>query len=348
MNQHVPPNPWQVLYGVQGHLAQQVVQDVTANLIARPPGPRNQVADDAVFAPLATASAIAVARQDYQFAIRLFAACYPLALAYELQHNCEIHKGAMTFNVGIAHLRAHDFPAAMHYFELAQHETQLTTGNFNWGVYQMGLFQQSYWNVLDLHNQHAPLALYQAFWGVPFGGAAAQADWGTLSDHTKLLYIILNAERVGLRRLTPQPGWPVSESFGLSSWNLIADLARLLETELGQKGMNQQGLRAKVLHGVNNSPVNNFKAEVTALHGQLGVDTTAEFILHFPAYRARISDHALPTHQRIAAAALFAGVIRNQVQHSVNKSLAIFNDRAAAAFTADALLCLCRHTSWAV
>jgi hypothetical protein len=343
-----PPSPWTQLYGAQNHIHAMVVQDVTANLVARAPGPRALVPDDAVFAPLATASAIAIARQDYQFAIRLFHETFPLAVAYEQAHNCEIHKGAMTFNVALAYLRANDFPAAMHYFELAQRETQLTTNNPGWGIYQMGLFQQNYWAIIDLYHQQQPLAFYQDFWATPFNAAAAQSDWAALLDDTKLLYIVLNAERISYRRLTAQPGWPISQSFGLSNWNLIADLSRLLETELSNKGMNQQGLRAKVLHGVNHSPVADFHAEVTALHAAHSVNTTADFIHHFPAYWARITNVALTREQRIAAAAVFAGVIRNQVQHSVDTSLPLFNDRAASTFTSDVLLTLCRHNAWAV
>jgi hypothetical protein len=71
---------------------------------------------------------MAISQKNYQFAIDLFHECFALVRGYEQQANSEIHKGAMTFNVAVAYLRANDFSAAMHYFELAQRETRATTG----------------------------------------------------------------------------------------------------------------------------------------------------------------------------------------------------------------------------
>src|SRR5690606_27285557 len=97
------------------------------------------------------------------------------------------------------------------------------------------------------------------------------------SEHSRLLYVVLNAERISYRRLSHQPHMPVSESFSLSYWNLIADLARLLETELGQLHMKSVGLRGKILNNVNHSPVAGFKAAVTGLHAAHPVNSPATF-----------------------------------------------------------------------
>lgn len=338
---------WRQLYGIRRLLEGLVMQEVGTRLQARPAGPRDQGGDNVIFEPLAQATVMAISQQDYQFAIDIFHECFRLALEYENNAHCELHKGAMTFNVAIAYLRANDFPAAMHYFELAQHETRQTTGETGWGIYDSGLFQQNYWQILDLYEQDSPLPFYNDFWGVPFSSAAARQDWTNLSDHSKLLYIMLHAERISYRRLGPQRHMAVSESFGLSHWNLIADLARLLETELGHRRIMGNGLRSMITDGVNNSPVAGFKAAMNAIRAAHPVNNSCEFNTHFGNIRAIISGTTEPPGRRIAAAAYLAGVTRNQVQHHVDTGMIIFTDRAAAVFTAEVLLCLCRIDTWA-
>lgn len=335
---------WTQLYGIRNVLEGLVTQDVGARLQARAAGPRAEVPDNEIFGALAGASAIAIARGDYQFAIKLFGECFALAKQREGEINSQIHKGAMTFNVAVAYLRSNDFPAAMHYFELAQRETRLIPGNVGWGIYDSELFRRNFWDLLDLYQQQAPLTLYQELWGVPFSAAEARQAWAGLSDHSKLLYIVVTAERISYRRLGPEPDWPVSDSFALSYWNLIADLARLLETELLHHGFNQNGLRSKIL--AMGGPIAGFTAAVNALHGQHPVSDPAEFDVHFPPLRTIITDANETQVRRVAAAALLAGVTRNQVQHQVNQGMIIYTDREAAVFTADTLLTLCRLSRW--
>jgi hypothetical protein len=344
------PTNWQVMYGTQNIISERVVEEVRARLEARGAGPRNQVRDNIVFQPLATASAIAIGRKDYGFAINLFQECFTLAREFEENNHCEMHKGAMTFNVAVAYLRANDFTAAMHYFELAQIETQQTTGEMGWGIYDSDLFQENFWKILDLYEQQNSLPLYNTFWGVPFGSVAAKHDWTHLTDHSKLLYIMLNAERISYRRLGEQPHMPVSESFGLSYWNLIADLTRTLETEIRNRGIGGGGLQSQVLHNIHNSPIPGFHGIVQgpgSLNTHHPVNSPATFDAHFPAIRGIITNAAETRERRLAAAAYLAGVARNQVHHQVETTMIIFHDRAAAIFTADVLLCLCRVDGWA-
>jgi hypothetical protein len=340
---------WRQLYGVQHVIEGLVEQDVINALAARPAGPRNQAADDALFAELSTATVIAVSKQDYELAKRMFQRCYPIVRNYETVNNCEVHKGAIAFNVALANLRSNDFAAAMHYFQLAQEETRQTTADDGWGVFQSPLFQKNFWDILDLYQNQHPLELYQEFWATPFGSAAAQADWNGLSDHSKLNYIMINAERTSHRRLRAEPHMPMSQSIGLAYWNLISDLARLLETELSQKGFAQVGLLSKILSGINANNVTQhvgFRTEVNRLHGQHGVTNPAAFNAAYPDLHTRISDPHLALPLRIAAAAYLAGAIRNQVQHQVEITMTIFTDRAAAEFTTNTLLTLCRTVAW--
>ncbi len=339
---------WQQIYGAKSIVSGFVIQNVAGNLAARPAGPRHQANDNAIFEELAAATMIAISRQDYQFAITLFHDCYAIALKYEQENNCQVHKGAMAFNVALAYLRANDFPSAMHYFELAQVETQLTTGNVDWGVYESDIFQSNFWQVVDLYQNESPLTLYADLWLVPFDSVQARADWTAFQPQSKLLYLISNAERIDCRRLKAIPGLPVSQSFGLTHWSLISNLCRLIETELIAKNIPGMGLRAKVLNGIVNahSPIATFHADVTNLHNSNPVNSPTDFTNEFNAIRTAITDNAAPRERRIAAAAYLAAVTRNQVQHQVADTMVIFTDRPAAAFTVDALLCLCRIGGW--
>lgn len=341
------PSNWQVMYGTQNIINGRVVQDVTDRLEARGTGPRHQVNDNNIFVPLREATSIAFGRQDYAFAIRLFHECFELVREFEANNHCEVHKGAPTFNVGVAYLRANDFAAAMHYLQFAENETQQTTGDHGWGVYDSGLFVDNYWNLLDLYEVEEPIPLYNTFWGTTFGTAAARHDWAALSEHSKLLYIVLNAERISYRRLGPQPHMPISDSFSLSFWNLIADLVRLIETELTERHIVGNGLASQITGGINHSPIPDFKAAINVISTANVVKNTAQFNARFPFLRTIIVDPAEPIARRIAAAAQLAGVVRNQVQHHVDTGMIIFTDRAAAVFTAEVLLCLCRVDAWA-
>ena len=298
---------WRQLFGVRRVLEGGVVQDIGDRLSARAPGPRDEAGDNAIFGSLTEATVRAVSQKDYQFAIDLFDECFALVRQYERQANCEIHKGAMTFNVAVTYLRANDFAAAMHYFELAQQETRLTRGDDRWGIYSFDLFQRNFWDIFDWYEQESPLKLYADFWGEPFGAAKAQVDWAGLSEHSKLLYIVVNAERISYRRLTPHPHCPRSESFSLSHWNLIADLSRIIETELGKRGMAAVGLRGKVLQIGNHSPVAGFGAEVDALHNTLRVDNVMDYNGHFPQYRTAITDASRARGKKNSCCGLIRG-----------------------------------------
>jgi len=340
---------WQQIYGAKYIVSGLVIQNVAGNLAERPAGPRNQANDNAIFVELAAATMILISREDYLFAINLFHECYAIVLKYEQDNNCQVHKGAIAFNVALAYLRANDFPSAMHYFELAQVETRLTTGEIDWGVYESDIFQSNFWRAVDLYQNQSPLTLFADLFQVPFDSVQARADWTALQPQSKLLYLISNAERIDCRRLRAIPGLPFSQSFGLTHWSLISNLCRLIETELIAKNISGMGLRAKVLYGIvdAHSPIATFNADVTKLHKNNPVDHPTDFNNEFNAIRNAINDNSAPREQRIAAAAYLAAVTRNQVQHQVAVTMVIFTDPAAATFTVDTLLCLCRIGGWA-
>ncbi len=341
-------SPWDQLYGNRELIKQSLFRAIQSGLEARPPGPRNQVPDDAIFAPLANFTQICFNCGDWQLPIELFEGCFSLALEYEAKNACEVHKGAMTFNVGIAYFQASDFPAAMHHFELAQIETAQTTGVASWEVFTDDLFKKNFWDNLDRFQGRHPLLHFKTFWDVDFGSVEAIKDFKKLSVNSKLNYIMVNAERMGfyLPRLKAIPHWNGAESVGLSYWNLIADLCRLLETELTERGITNEGLNSKVLSGLSRSPLPGFGSYVNSLHGVHPIKNWRDFNLHFPCLKSLICDATLPKERRIMTAAYLAGATRNQVQHGVEKQMLIFKDRGDAAFTADVFLALCRWDGW--
>jgi hypothetical protein len=158
---------------------------VAGNLAERLPSPRHQANDNAIFGELAAATMVAISRQDCQFAITLFHDCYAIALQYEQENTCQVHKGAMAFNVALASLRANDFPSAVHYLELAEVETQLTTGDVDLMVYESDIFQSNFWQVVDLYQNESPPTLYADLWLVAFDSVQARADWTALQPQSK-------------------------------------------------------------------------------------------------------------------------------------------------------------------
>jgi hypothetical protein len=173
-------------------------------------------------------------------------------------------------------------------------------------------------------------------------------DFKQLTVNSKLNYIMVNAERMGFHhpRLKELPNWKGAESVGLSYWNLIADLCRLLETELTERGIIGEGLNSKVLSGLSRSPLSGFGTHVNHLGRTHRINDWATFNTHFPLLKSLISGPGQPPEHRIMTAAYLAGVTRNQVQHGVDKRMLIFKDRGDAAFTADVFLALCRWDGW--
>src|SRR5947209_4972511 len=101
---------WSVFFDRRNIIIGRAVRDVTENLSRRPAGPRAKTDDD-VFGPLNTAMAIAVGNGDYRLAIDLFHGVMPHAQRFEDGSGSVLHKGAPTFNVGVAYLRDYDFRA---------------------------------------------------------------------------------------------------------------------------------------------------------------------------------------------------------------------------------------------
>jgi hypothetical protein len=158
-----PQNAWEQLYGSRTAIKALLHEEIKRRLDCRPCGDRNAGPDDELFAPLAGCTVACLSQRDWQLAIELFEQCFSFALEYEAKNGCEVHKGAMAFNVGIAYFQASDFLAAMHHFELAQIETAKTTGVASWEVFTDDLFKKNFWDNLDQFQGHNPLSHFKTF-----------------------------------------------------------------------------------------------------------------------------------------------------------------------------------------
>lgn len=329
-------------------IRQQTLTEVAAKLAARQDGPRNPALDDGVFTPLANSTVIALSLQDYMLAVLMFADCYEAALDHERVSGQALHKGAPAFNVAVVHLRMWDFDAAMHYFELSQEETRLSYGQPNMSIYEHGLFKKDYWETMELALQADLNGPYQELWASTFNRAAAKADWKGLTDDSKLLFIFALARRIRARQIARRSNWEHSSSISLTYWNLIADLARLLETETKVKSTAPGQLYAMLTQGFKAVGIGDLSALIASLHNTHKVNDTASFNAAFPTIRTEILDKVKPSQHRISHAVYLFYASRNQVAHKVDSEMVLYSDVEAAKFTADVLFSLCHLSGWAV
>lgn len=340
--------PWNQLLGAKDVIMGRTIQTVRDAIARRPAGPRHEANDNAIFGELAKQTVLAVSQGEYRFAIDMFHPCYEAALEYQSREQCEIHKEAPCFNVGVAYLRSYDFAAGMHYFELAQEESRATSRNAGWDIYRNELFERNFWNTIDASVGLYPVGIYEEFWQTPFNRAAAMADWNGLSDHSKILYVMANAQRVRYRQLATRSGWDGSASMALVYWTLAADLARLLETELKHRTGDNRTLFPVLRDNFHNTPLGDLSADFAALHGVYGVSNPATYNAAFPTLRIVIEDAARPRRERVANAIYLLYATRNQVAHQVDLGMELFTQPASTRFTSDVLLALCRLRDWAV
>jgi hypothetical protein len=327
----------------------KTLQEIRERLTARLPGPRDHEQDDRLFGPLNMAIYRAAMSSDFGLAFYLFHESTELVREYERRTGSILHKGAPTFNVGLAYLAACDFTAAMHYFEVAQAETRASYGEANFKIYEFGLFDRIFWGTFDASVVGEPNTVYQALWGRPFDAAAAKADWQKLSDASRLHYIIGTAQRMRYRQLAELGAWDGSESLRLAYWVLAADLGRLVETEARRRStVTSDNLMGLLCGGFKRVGLGDLSARIQNWHANTyKVKSTATFNQHFPAIRATIEDDARSAQDRVGHAAYLAGVTRNQVAHTVDPSLVLYQDPEAARFVTDLLFAVCHLDGWA-
>ena len=332
-------------------LATQIIDDTTARIDARQPGPRNQGADDAIFGPANHGIILAISHRDPAMARHIFVECYDHALKHEGANNCKMHKGSITFNVGIAYLRSYDFSGALHYFELAEEETRLTTGQKSWNIFlNPQLFDPNFWDTLDAAEQSYPLTVHQELWGKPYSKDAAKKAWRMLSGYSKLLYIVSAARRIHLRQLESRSGWDQSHSLKVGYWNLIADLSRLLETEVYRRAdVNPKPWQLKSLlkQGFTSTVRGDISTLIGGFMNARDTQNTTNYNAHYTDIKKDILDANLSRLDRVTHAAHLLYATRNQVQHHVNQKLILYKSLDEAKFTSDVLLSLCRLSAWA-
>lgn len=345
--------------------ARHVIQVVTENdlklsLYERPDRGRDQAADNIVLAPLSDTINRAIAGGDYRLAIASFRDGYTVIREYEDLKGCEVHKGAITFDVARAYLQSWDFFAAMHYFELAEHESIETTGDTTFSIYSFDLFEKNFWDALHVDATIHPIPIYQEFWSKPYDKASALEDYSNLSDDSKLAYIIASATRIRLQNIADHSGWEGSDGLRLGYWSLASDIARLLEVETKRRFKTTSGA----------APADTlFKCLEQGFHstalGQLSKEIQTEIPKSFPkkdstgakspmqlyedsfdGLLAIIRDPAKSRFDRICHALYLLGFTRNQVAHRLDSSSKLFQQLDDAKFLVDLFLTLCRTDEW--
>jgi len=275
-----------------------------------------------------------------------------MPITHEFEHRTQsvLHKGAPTFNVGVAYLRDYDFRAAMHYFEVAQQETRLTYGEPGLDIYLHDLFDRNFWETVKAACATYPNGQYEELWGKPLDDTAAKDDWINLTPDSKLLYIITTAERIRYRQLADLARWDGSKSLRLAYWNLAADVARLVETEARNRPTSKDAktLLAMLSQGFKAVRLGDLSAYVQNLHDNVfKVKDGGAYNNHFKTIMGVVQDASRSELERVGHAVYLLGATRNQVAHSVDETLILFQDVAAARDVTDLLFALAHLDGWA-
>lgn len=336
----------------------QTLDAIQKQLDQRGKAGRSQAKDNALFAPISTAVIEAYKAGEIQLAIWLSEAAYKKAKDYEAKTGGEIHKGAITFDLALMYLQIDDFTAAMRYFEIAEAETRATETAEDpsktpstFALLRFDLFEKNFWDRIDREAKRSPVMGYKELWGVNYDKTTAKADWDKLSDNSKLLYVITVAQRMRYRRLAEEATWNRANSLHLAHWNLTADLARIIETELKPRKQCPPESQANTLGAVlvqcfeHTTKPSNLSQRQINLHSKHAAKDTATINAAFPNIRKEI-EQGEKWEDRIASAVYLLRANRNQVAHSVDDSMVLFTDPEAAKFTVDVLLSLCRVGGW--
>lgn len=361
----VAANPWQFMAQGRMGLREMTSEAMQMALHDRPRNGRDQANDNQVVAPLSVAINGSIAQGDFRLAAEMFRENYARILAYEqADPPCEMHKGALAFDVARAYLRGWDFFAAMHYFELAQHETRKTIHDDTFSIYSFDLFGVNFWDAVQVNTVEHPVPVYNEFWLTPYNKANALDDYAQMSQNSKLAYIIASAERVRLQNIADHSGWEGSNALRLGYWTLAADLARLLEVEAKRRYKTAAGAPAPanttivpcLEEGFTNTAFGNLSHEMQHVvrpmfprqppHGT-AVPTPAQlYETHFDAMLARVRDITVNRADRISTALYLLGFTRNQVAHKIDEKSKLFTQLADAKFLVDLFLTLCRTKEW--
>jgi hypothetical protein len=217
---------------------QKVGEKLKADLDRRSRHDRSEVEDHQLFGPASSAANQAYKAGESSLAITILNLAYDLAHGYEQRTQRQVHKGAIVFDLGLLYLGRNDFSAAMRFFEIAESETQTTRQGApfpTFDVYHSEIFASNFWRPIGRKLEKYPMRGYQALWGRPCGESEARDDWEHLSRNSQLLYLISLARRMHYLDLANETAWCGSKSLFLAHWNLSADLARIVETELRKK-----------------------------------------------------------------------------------------------------------------
>lgn len=350
---------WNQLRSARHAIQVATEHNLKVSLSDRPLGGRDQAADDKTLSPLSDTINRAIELGDYRLAAASFRDGYATVRDYENEKGNEIHKGALAFDVARAYLQSWDFFAAMHYFELAEFETQ-ATGNPNFSVYTFDLFEKNFWDAIQIDTTTHPIPIYQELWSKPYDKASALEDYSNLADDSKLTYIIVSATRIRLQNIADHSGWDASDGLRLGYWSLASDIARLLEVETKRRFTTRRGaapadsLMACLEQGFQNTAIGAISREISLTIPAVfpRIDNTGLkkpkqlYEENFDSLLTVIRDTSKPPFERICHSLYLLGFTRNQVAHRLDNSSKLFMQLDDARFLVDLFLTLCRTDEW--
>ena len=136
----------------------------------------------------------------------------------------------------------------------------------------------------------------------------------------------------------------------LAYWNLSADVARLVETEARNRSTSKDAktLLAMLSQGFKTVGLGDLSKYVQNLHDNIfKVKEGATYNAHFKTIMGIVRDATRPRMDRIGHAVYLLGATRNQVAHSVDQSLILYQDISAAQDVTDLLFALANLDGWA-
>ncbi|MFH1300170.1 MAG: hypothetical protein ABIK07_03845 [Planctomycetota bacterium] len=340
--------------------------EIKMALSDRPDRGRDQDEDNKMLKPVSTAMFRALSIGDPLLAITVFKDAYEEIIDYEKTEELETHKGAITFDVASTYLRAWDFYAAMHYYELAQDETRKTDQDDTFSIFRFDLFEKNFWDSFDYGTTAHTNDAYQALWGIAYDKVEAKKDYGNLTSDSRLAYIIACSLRLRLQHLEAHSHWDGSNALRLGYWTLAADLARLLEVEANHRqALEPDGSRPsrKTLvdcleKGFKNTAYGNLSREMVSViypnfrrkhpkNGAPPILTPEDYYeAAFNPLLLRIKDTTKNRADRLAHSLYLLGFTRNQVAHRIDSSTKLFKQLDDAKYLVDLFISLCRTDEW--
>jgi hypothetical protein len=337
---------WNRFREERDYIRESTVRDVGQRLKQRLPGPRDQARDDLMFSPANASTVRALAAGDVRLPVEIISGALYLTASYEAEKQCEVHKGSLHFNQGVAYLACFDFVAALHAFEQAQEETRKTTGQPNWSLFHAPLFIGNVWKPIAESINRQRLRHYEDLWGCPVTLATITADWDKLGDDTRLAAIIGWQQWYRIVRIESRSRNHTTYSLAHARWALLSDLSIALETEVKRHAATPDTLWPMLRSGLPSGAGMNLRGRVQSLHARHGVRDFKGLEAAAPQLIADVETSTNSQETKLASAVYLFYATRNQVNHAHETSASSHRSATLPNQIASVLLSLLHVDPW--